>query len=92
LVFNLLEFALMQNNNVVTHPVPATPRSTFKRVGSIVAGSAVLLSAGAANAAIDIAPVVATITDGVTAAIAIGLGFLGFKAGIAVFKSLRSAA
>lgn len=45
-----------------------------------------------ANAAIDVASVTATIEDGVLAAGIIGLAFLAFKAGIAIFRQLRSAA
>ena len=51
-----------------------------------------LVLATSANAAIDVASITTTIGEGVAAAAIIGLAFLGFKAGIAVFKSLRSAA
>lgn len=46
----------------------------------------------AANAAIDVSDVTTTIGEGVVAAGLIGVAFLGFKAGIAIFRSLRSAA
>lgn len=46
----------------------------------------------AANAAIDVSAVTTTIGEGVVAAGVIGLAFLGFKAGIAIFRQLRSAA
>lgn len=66
----------------------SSPRRRFNKVVvGLVAASPLL-----ANAAIDITPVTTVITDGVAAAIVIGLGFLGFKAGIAIFKQLRSAA
>lgn len=45
----------------------------------------------AANAAIDVAAVTTTIAEGVVAAGVIGLAFLGFRAGIAIFKNLRGA-
>lgn len=45
----------------------------------------------AANAAIDVASVTTTIGEGVVAAGVIGLAFLGFRAGIAIFKNLRGA-
>lgn len=63
-------------------------RRSLAQAGVVVMATA----AGAANAAIDVASITSTISEGVVAAAAIGLAFLGFKAGIAVFKSLRSAA
>lgn len=77
----------MQTQVVIAHP-----RSAFKRsvAQAVVVGSALIV--GTANAAIDVAPLVATIGEGVIAAGVIGLAFLAFKGGIAVFKSLRSAA
>lgn len=57
---------------------------------AVVVGS--VFVAGAANAAIDTASITSIVTEGVTAAGVIGLAFLGFKAGIAIFKNLRGAA
>lgn len=65
----------------------------FKKLGNQIffVLSFMLLGMSAANAAIDISGVTTVITDGVAAAMVIGLGFLGFKAGIAIFKQLRGA-
>jgi len=78
----------MQNNQVVVSNAKTGFRSAL--VQSVAVGSLVL--ANAANAAIDVASITTLVTEGVAAAAVIGLAFLGFKAGIAVFKSLRSAA
>lgn len=58
------------------------------------AATAVALTAvaGSASAAIDIAPITTLITEAVTAAVAIGIGFLGFTAGMSIYKKLRGAA
>lgn len=66
---------------------PNAAQNLLTKLGVVAVAAAPLL----ANAAIDITPVTTVITDGVAAAIVIGLGFLGFKAGIAIFKQLRSA-
>lgn len=57
----------------------------------VVAVAAAVTVAGAANAAIDVSAVTTTIADGVVAAGVIGLAFLGFKGGVAIFKALRGA-
>ena len=67
------------------------PVSSFRRYGKLVVASAAGY-AGAASAAIDVTSVTTVVTEGVAAAAVIGLAFLGFKAGIAIYKSLRSAA
>lgn len=77
----------MQNHQVVVSNAKTGFRSAL--VQAVALGSAVL--ATGANASIDVAPLITTVGEGVVAAAAIGLAFLGFKAGIAVFKSLRSA-
>ncbi len=61
-----------------------------RSVAQAVALGSVALATGA-NAAIDVSSLTTVIGDGVVAAGVIGLAFLGFKGGIAVFKSLRSA-
>lgn len=66
----------------------SSPRRRFNKVLVAVAAASPLM----ANAAIDVAAVTTTIGEGVVAAGIIGLGFLGFKASIAIFKSLRAAA
>lgn len=54
--------------------------------------AAVVMAASAANAAdIDITPITSMITSAITAATAIGIGFLGFTAGMAIYKKLRGA-
>lgn len=65
---------------------------TRSNMGSKVAVGLVAATPLFANAAIDVAPVVTLVGEAVVAAGVIGLAFLGFKAGIALFKSLRSAA
>ena len=67
---------------------PTQAQEMLKKLGvGVVAASPIL-----ANAAIDVASVTTTIGEGVVAAGVIGLAFLGFKAGIAIFRNLRSAA
>lgn len=61
-----------------------------RSVAQAVALGSVALAMGA-NAAIDVSSLTTVIGEGVVAAGVIGLAFLGFKGGIAVFKSLRSA-
>jgi hypothetical protein len=61
-----------------------------RSIAQAVALGAAITATGA-NAAIDVAPLITTVGEGVIAAAAIGIAFLGFKGGIAVFKSLRSA-
>lgn len=56
---------------------------------AVALGSAI--AATGANAAIDVSSLITVVGEGVVAAGVIGLAFLGFKGGIAVFKSLRSA-
>lgn len=77
----------MQNNQLVVSNAK-TIRSTLAQ--AVVLGSAV--AATSAHAAIDVSELTDVIGQGVVAAGVIGLAFLAFKAGIAVFKSLRSAA
>lgn len=67
---------------------PNAAQNLLTKLGVVSALAAPL----AANAAIDVAAVTTTIGEGVVAAGIIGLAFLGFKAGIAIFKSLRAAA
>ena len=65
----------------------SSPRRRFNKVVvGLVAASPLL-----ANAAIDVSEITTLLGEGVVAAAVIGLGFLGFKAGIAIFKNLRSA-
>lgn len=61
-----------------------------RSVVQAVALGSVALATGA-NAAIDVSSLITVVGEGVVAAGVIGLAFLGFKGGIAVFKSLRSA-
>lgn len=76
----------MQNQVVVSNAKTGF-RSTLAQV--VALGSAAL--ATGANAAIDVSSLITVVGEGVVAAGVIGLAFLGFKGGIAVFKSLRSA-
>lgn len=66
---------------------PNAAQNLLTKMGVVAVTAAPL----AANAAIDVASVVTLISEGVVAAGIIGLGFLGFKAGIAIFKNLRGA-
>ena len=56
-----------------------------------LAGAAAMAAAPAANAAIDASAVTSLIGDGVTAAALVGVAWLGYHAGIAIYKKLRSA-
>ena len=76
----------MQNQVVVSNAKTGF-RSTLAQ--AVALGSAAL--ATGANAAIDVSSLITVVGEGVVAAVVIGLAFLGFKGGIAVFKSLRSA-
>ncbi|MEN9430355.1 MAG: hypothetical protein RJA86_1214 [Pseudomonadota bacterium] len=76
----------MQNQVVVSNAKTGF-RSTLAQ--AVALGSAAL--ATGANAAIDVSSLITVVGEGVVAAGVIGLAFLGFKGGIAVFKSLRSA-
>lgn len=75
------------SNSVQVEPVQSRVTTFGKALALGVAGAA-----GSAHAAIDVASITDTVSEGVVAAAAIGLAFLAFKAGIAVFRSLRSAA
>lgn len=66
-------------------------RNTLQRALPVATGVALAVAAGSANAAIDIAPITELITQAVTAATAIGIAFLGFVAGMAIYKKLRGA-
>lgn len=48
--------------------------------------------AGSSQAAIDITPITTLITEAVTAATAIGVAYLAFVAGMAIYRKLRGAA
>lgn len=67
-------------------------KKTRPSIGQKVAVGLAAASPLLANAAIDVAPVTTLVGEAVVAAGVIGLAFLGFKAGMALFKSLRSAA
>lgn len=66
----------------------SSPRRRFGKA-LVVVGSTI---ATAANAAIDISDVTALVTDGVLAAGVLGVAYLAFSGGIAIFNRLKSAA
>lgn len=66
--------------------------SYAKRYLPVVGAVALSTVAASVNAAVDITPITALITEAVTAAVAIGIGFLGFTAGMSIYKKLRGAA
>lgn len=72
-------------NQDIKKPNAAQNLLTKMGVGAVAASPLL------ANAAIDVAEITTLLGEGVVAAAVIGLGFLGFKAGIAIFKNLRSA-
>lgn len=66
----------------------SSPRRRFGKVFVIV-GSTI---ATAANAAIDISQVTTLVGEGVVAAGVLGVAYLAFSGGIAIFNRLKSAA
>jgi len=76
------------NNSQFANPSKSPVRQHLGRA-FIVVGSTI---ATAANAAIDISSVTAILGDGVVAAAALGVGFLAFSGGIAIWNRLKSAA
>lgn len=74
----------LQNDLPDSRPATLTEKiAVALSVGTVSAGS---------FAAIDVTSVTSLITEAVTAATAIGIGFLGFTAGMAIYKRLRGAA
>ena len=65
-----------------------SPRRRFGQVLAVVG----LTSASAANAAIDVASVTTLVGEGVVAAGVLGVAYLAFSGGIAIFNRLKSAA
>lgn len=77
-----------------THKTPAVfvPAITHRPlITRVLVLSSAAFSAPFANAAIDISPITDLITQAVTAATAIGIGFLAFTAGMAIYRKLRGA-
>lgn len=83
----------MNGNEVKTleNSTPQSFKNNARKYGVVVATFGAL-AANNANAAIDISPITTLITEAVAAAVAIGIGFLGFVAGMAIYKKLRGAA
>ena len=67
---------------------PNAAQNLLTKLGVVAVAAAPL----AANAAIDVSEITTLLGEGVIAAAVIGLGFLGLRAGIAIYKNLRSAA
>ena len=63
---------------------------TFLNRGAVVATAAT--ATGAASAAYDVTEIIANLGLAVTAAATIGVTWLGFTAGIAIWRNLRAAA
>ena len=63
---------------------------TYLNRGAVVA--TVATATGAANAAYDVSEIITNLGLAVTAAATIGVAWLGFTAGIAIWRNLRAAA
>ena len=80
-------------NQVIVHTQTEQKFPRLQRlVNRFTVGAAVASTGVAANAAYDISEVTANLGLAVTAAATIGVAWLGFTAGIAIWRNLRSAA
>ena len=84
-----------QNNAVIVHTQKEQKFPRLQRiVNRLAVGSAVVVTGVSANAAAtyDTSEILANLGAAVTAAAAIGVAWLGFTAGIAIWRNLRAAA
>ena len=65
---------------------------TYLNRAAVVATVATATGAGAASAAYDVSEIITNLGLAVTAAATIGVAWLGFTAGIAIWRNLRAAA
>lgn len=82
----------MTEQTQTPNPVYSPARISKNGVARGVVISSAAFFTPFANAAIDITPITTLLVEAVTAATAIGIGFLGFMVGMAVYRKLRGAA